>query len=245
MQLQQNTTRPICLVFPGGLSKWKVCFRFPLKTLLANMAVVVKTFLGSHFGVGEFTTHFSTFFSWDRGWDCGYDLGHFCSGGSSCNPFCEKMGNPLKDFFSLQEGRANFSAEGKKTRFGSRNGAALQRYIETLRQSLDFRATWPTEPLEDHRRKSRMAGSWVKGKLGGLGGGKDTQMQQVNVLNLGFLFSSKNFSPPESMDFRLGLDHGGSPKVWNFGWAIHSGSEKPGGLGAGPGKDTGCNRSMC
>ena len=32
---------------------------------LSNMAVVVKTVLGSHFGVGEFTTHFRTYFS---GW---------------------------------------------------------------------------------------------------------------------------------------------------------------------------------
>ena len=38
------------------------------------MAVVVKTVLGSHFGVGEFTTHFRTYFSgdWDVHW--GYDL---------------------------------------------------------------------------------------------------------------------------------------------------------------------------
>ena len=31
------------------------------------MAVVVKTVLGSHFGVGEFTTHFRLYFSGD--WD--------------------------------------------------------------------------------------------------------------------------------------------------------------------------------
>ena len=35
-----------------------------------QMAVVVKTVLGSHFGVGEFTTHFRTYFSgdWDVHW---------------------------------------------------------------------------------------------------------------------------------------------------------------------------------
>ncbi|CAJ1414336.1 unnamed protein product [Effrenium voratum] len=38
------------------------------------------------------------------------------------------------------------------------NGAALQRYIETLRQSLDFRATWPTEPLEDNRQNTLLEG---------------------------------------------------------------------------------------
>ena len=37
------------------------------------MAVVVKTVLGSHFGVGEFTTHFRTNFSgdWDVHWGYG------------------------------------------------------------------------------------------------------------------------------------------------------------------------------
>ena len=39
-----------------------------------QMAVVVKTVLGSHFRVGEFTTHFRTYFSgdWDVHW--GYDM---------------------------------------------------------------------------------------------------------------------------------------------------------------------------
>ena len=44
--------------------------------------MVVKTVLGSHFGVGEFTTHFSTYVSgdWDVHW--GYGLlnhGHVAS----------------------------------------------------------------------------------------------------------------------------------------------------------------------
>ena len=34
------------------------------------MTVVVKTVLGSHFGLGEFTTHFRTYFSGD--WDVGF-----------------------------------------------------------------------------------------------------------------------------------------------------------------------------
>ena len=42
--------------------------------LTSQLAVVVKTVLGSHFGVGDFTTHFRTYFSgdWDVHW--GYDL---------------------------------------------------------------------------------------------------------------------------------------------------------------------------
>ena len=41
----------------------------------AEMAVVVKTVLGCHFGVGELTTHVRTYFGgdWDVHW--GYDLG--------------------------------------------------------------------------------------------------------------------------------------------------------------------------
>ena len=40
-----------------------------------EMAVVVKTVLGSHFGgLGEFTTHLKTYFSgdWDVHWDTGF-----------------------------------------------------------------------------------------------------------------------------------------------------------------------------
>ena len=46
------------------------CQDFPAE----DMAVVVKAVLGSHFGVGKFTTHFSLYFSgdWDVHW--GYDL---------------------------------------------------------------------------------------------------------------------------------------------------------------------------
>ena len=46
------------------------CLSHPPK----NMAVVVKTVLGSHFGVGEFTTHFRTYFSgdWDVHWGTGF-----------------------------------------------------------------------------------------------------------------------------------------------------------------------------
>ena len=38
------------------------------------MAVVVRTVLGSHFGVGEFTTHVRTYFSgdWDVHWGTGF-----------------------------------------------------------------------------------------------------------------------------------------------------------------------------
>ena len=36
-------------------------FGFPA---LSHLAVVVKTVLGSHFGVGEFTTHFRLYFGW-------------------------------------------------------------------------------------------------------------------------------------------------------------------------------------
>ena len=41
--------------------------------LAGAQAVVVKTLLASHFGVGEFTAHFRTYFSgdWDVHW--GYD----------------------------------------------------------------------------------------------------------------------------------------------------------------------------
>ena len=36
-----------------------------------DLAVVVKTVLGSHFGVGEFTTHLRTYFSGDGDVDWG------------------------------------------------------------------------------------------------------------------------------------------------------------------------------
>ena len=38
-----------------------------------HVAVVVKTVLGSHCGVGEFTTHFGTYFSGDWGYDLDFD----------------------------------------------------------------------------------------------------------------------------------------------------------------------------
>ena len=39
-----------------------------------HMAVVVKTVLGSHFGVGEFTAHFRTYSSGDWGVHWGYGI---------------------------------------------------------------------------------------------------------------------------------------------------------------------------
>ena len=39
-----------------------------------HMAVVVKTVLGSHFGIGEFTNHFRTYLSGD--WDVHWGHGH-------------------------------------------------------------------------------------------------------------------------------------------------------------------------
>ena len=43
-----------------------------------NMAVVVKTVLGYHLGVGKFTTHFRTYFSWS--WDVHWGYGIFTHG---------------------------------------------------------------------------------------------------------------------------------------------------------------------
>ena len=47
---------------------------YPWSIWIVDLAVVVQTVLGSHFGLGEFTTHFRTYFSgdWDVHW--GYDL---------------------------------------------------------------------------------------------------------------------------------------------------------------------------
>ena len=41
----------------------------------SNMAVVVKTVLGSHFGVGEFITYFRLYFSGDWGVHLGVRFG--------------------------------------------------------------------------------------------------------------------------------------------------------------------------
>ena len=54
-----------------------------------QMAVVVKTVLGSHFGVGEFTTHFRTYFSEDWDGHRGYGIlthGHMLVLGYDVNP---------------------------------------------------------------------------------------------------------------------------------------------------------------
>ena len=58
------------------------------------MAMVVKTVLGSHFGVGEFTTHFRTYFSgdWDVHWGYGmWTHGHMNRIYFSFNIYCKQQ----------------------------------------------------------------------------------------------------------------------------------------------------------
>ena len=52
----------------------KLLGTFGYKDTFCDMAVVVKTVLGSHFGLGEFTTHFRTYFRGDWDVHCGYGI---------------------------------------------------------------------------------------------------------------------------------------------------------------------------
>ncbi len=52
-----------------------------------------------------------------------------------------------------------------RARVLTRNGQALQKYIASIRASVDFRANWPTEPLPDARLMCSLWGLDVKEEL--------------------------------------------------------------------------------